>query len=165
VQVGRRRRSIGSQRALGLRRLSLPDIDAALIGLIDRVCRRLRAAQRVCRTVVLRLRLNDFSRITRSHTLPRPSDDTETILDAARLLLAVATPLLHDGGCTLVGVSLTNLGNAHDPVQLELPFGARAIGRLDHAVDGVRERFGTAAITRGVLLGRDPGMTVPMLPD
>ena len=165
VRVGVRRRSIGSQRALGLRRLSLPDVDAALIGLVDRVCRRLRAAERVSRTVVLRLRFNDFSRITRSHTMPRPSDDTETILAAARGLLELATPLIHDGGCTLVGVSLTNLGAADDPLQLELPFAARAPGRLDHAVDGVRERFGTTAITRGVLLGRDPGMTVPMLPD
>jgi DNA polymerase-4 len=165
VQVGRRRRSIGSQRALGLRRLSLPDIDAALIGLIDRVCRRLRTAHRVCRTVVLRLRFNDFSRITRSHTMPRPSDDTQAILAAARSLLAIATPLIHDGGCTLVGISLTNLGNVDDPLQLELPYGARPVGRLDHALDGVRERFGTTAITRGVLLGRDSGMTVPMLPD
>ena len=72
---------------------------------------------------------------------------------------------MHAGGCTLVGVSLTNLGNVSDPLQLELPFGARPTRRIDRTVDSVRERFGTSAITRGVLVGRDPGMTVPLLPD
>jgi DNA polymerase-4 len=165
VHVGRRRRSIGSQRALGLRRVTLDEIDTALVGLVDRVCRRLRKAGRVCRTVVLRLRFHDFTRITRSHTLARPSDTTDAVLATARELLALAAPLIAAGGCSLVGISLTNLGNAEDPFQLELPFGARPVRRIDAAVDGVRERFGTAAITRGVLLGRDQGMTVPMLPD
>jgi DNA polymerase-4 len=165
VDVRRRRRSIGSQRAMGLRRLSLPDIDAALVGLVDRVCRRLRTAERMCRTVVLRLRFNDFSRITRSHTLPSPSDATDVILDAARGLLALSTPLILDSGCTLVGVSLSNLANAGDALQLELPFGARGARRVDRTVDAVRDRFGPSAITRGVLLGRDQGMTVPLLPD
>jgi DNA polymerase-4 len=165
VDTRRRRRSIGSQRALGLRRLCLPDLDAALVGLVDRVCRRLRTAHRMCRTVVLRLRFNDFSRITRSHTLPCPSDATDVILDAARSLLALSTPLIIDSGCTLVGISLTNLANAGDALQLELPFRARGARRVDRTVDEVRERFGTSAITRGVLLGRDQGMTVPLLPD
>ena len=40
--------------------------DADLIALVDRLARRLRAAHRVCRTVVLRLRFDDFSRATRS---------------------------------------------------------------------------------------------------
>jgi DNA polymerase-4 len=165
VQVGRRRHSIGSQRALGRRRLSLADIDTALVGLVDRVCRRLRAAARVCRTVVLRLRFDDFSRATRSHTLPRPTDETAAILAAARGLLTVATPLIRDGGCTLIGISLSSLSNVEDAVQLELPFSAREPGRLDRATDVVRTRFGSGAITRAVLLSRDEGMTVPMLPD
>ncbi len=165
VQVGRRRGSIGSQRALGRRTLSLADLDAALLGLVERVCRRLRKAGRVCRTVVLRLRFDDFSRITRSHTLPRPCDETTAILATARGLLELATPLLRTSGCTLIGISLANLGNTDDPFQPELPFSARELRRLDQVLDGVRERFGTAALTRGALLGRDQGMTVPMLPD
>jgi DNA polymerase-4 len=36
---------------------------------------------------------------------------------------------------------------------------------LDRAVDAIRDRYGTAAITRGVLVGRDPGPWVPLLPD
>lgn len=165
VQVARRRRSIGAQRALGVRRIELAEIDAALAGLVDRVCRRLRKAERLCRTVVLRLRFADMSRITRSHTLPGPSDETAVVLAAARTLLHLAAPLIYDGGCSLVGVSLTNLGDARDPVQPELPFGARPSRRIDRTVDDVLARFGTAAIMRGALLGRGEGMTVPMLPD
>ena len=69
VQPRRRRGSIGAQRALGRSRKSADDIDAALLGLVDRVTRRMRAAGRVGRTVVLRLRFDDFSRATRSGTL------------------------------------------------------------------------------------------------
>jgi DNA polymerase IV len=165
VQVGRRRHSIGSQRALGRRRLSLDEIDAALVGLVDRVCRRLRKAERVCRTVVLRLRFDDFSRATRSHTMAEPTDDTAALLATVRSLLAIAAPLLRVGGCTLVGISLANLADRDDPFQQELPFAVRDLTRLDKAMDGVRERFGTTSITRAVLLGRDQGMSVPMLPD
>ena len=165
VQVGRRRRSIGSQRALGRKWRSLPELDAALVGIVDRVCRRLRKADRVCRTVVLRLRFDDFGRATRSHTMAEPTDDTAAILSTVRSLLAIATPLIRERGCTLVGISLANLADADDPFQPELPFAIRDLTRLDRAMDGVRERFGTASITRAVLIGRDEGMSVPMLPD
>ena len=71
VQAGRRRGSIGSQCALGRSRRSDDAVDAVVLGLVDRVTRRMRAARRIGRTVVLRLRFDDFSRATRSHTLPR----------------------------------------------------------------------------------------------
>src|SRR6185437_8160438 len=69
VQAGRRRGSIGSQRARGRGRWSVEDVDADLVALVDRVTRRMRAARRVGRTVVLRLRFADYTRATRSHTL------------------------------------------------------------------------------------------------
>jgi DNA polymerase-4 len=164
VQVGRRRRSIGSQRALGRNSLSPEEIDAIVVAIVDRVSRRLRGAHRVCRTVVLRLRFDDFSRATRSHTLPFATSQTETILATVRALLMTAAPLVERAGLTLVGLSLANLDDT-DAIQLELPFGGRHPVLLDGAVDDIRDRFGTAAITRAVLLGRDPGMTMPMLPD
>jgi DNA polymerase-4 len=165
VQTGRRRRSIGSQRALGRKWRPMSELDAALVGIVDRVCRRLRKADRVCRTVVLRLRFDDFGRITRSHTMAEPTDDTAAILSTVRSLLAIAAPLIRERGCSLVGISLANLADVDDPFQPELPFAIRDQTRLDRAMDGVRERFGSASITRAVLLGRDQGMTVPMLPD
>lgn len=165
VHVRRRRRSIGSQRALGRRRMTLRELDTALVGLVERIGRRLRKADRVCRTVTLRLRFDDFTRATRSHTMARPTDENAAILATVRGLLDVAAPLIRSGGCTLVGISLSNLGNRDDPFQPELPFDLRDVTGLDRAMDGVRERFGSSAITRAVLLGRDEGWTIPMLPD
>src|SRR4051812_2803422 len=83
VEVGRRRRSIGSQRALGRGPTTTEAVDTFLVGLVDRVTHRMRAASRVGRTVVLRLRFDDFTRATRSHTLPQATAHTSTILEAA----------------------------------------------------------------------------------
>jgi len=163
VQRGRRRRSIGTQRALGRRARSPAELDTILIALIDRVTRRLRAAERVCRTVVLRLRFGDYSRATRSRTLREATAQTEPILAALRDLLAAALPLVDRRGITLLGVSLANLADA-GAVQLVLPFEPDRRS-LDAALDDVRDRFGSAAITRAVLLGRDAGISMPVLPD
>jgi DNA polymerase-4 len=164
VETGRRRRSIGSQRALGWRPKTAADVDAALVGLVDRVARRLRGAERVARTVVLRLRFDDFGRATRSHTMARPTAHTPTLLGIARELLATVASVIERRGITLVGISLANLDEA-DVLQLALPFARASGGALDHALDDVRERFGSTAITRAVLLTHGEGIEVPMLPD
>jgi DNA polymerase-4 len=164
VQTGRRRRSIGSQRALGRNRHSADAIDTFLVGLVDRVTRRMRAGGRVGRTVVLRLRFDDFTRATRSHTLARSTAHTATILAAARGLLAGAMPTIERDGLTLVGISIANLDD-DGVVQLALPFARASGGALDAALDDVREKFGSSAVTRAALLGKGEGMTMPMLPD
>jgi len=164
VDTGRRRRSIGSQRALGRSPTSPKDLDAALMGLVERVTGRMRKAGRTGRTVVLRLRFDDFSRATRSHTLTWPTSHTATILATARELLAAAMPMIERQGITLIGVAVANLDDS-GAIQLTLPFDRRSGGALDAALDQVRGRFGNDAITRAVLLGRDPGLTVPLLPD
>ena len=165
VRTGVRRRSIGGQRALGRRAPKSPAaLDATLVALVDRIGRRLRTARRVCRTIILRLRFDDFSRATRSQTLGAPTADTRPILAAARELLAGAMPMIEREGVTLLGLSLTNLEEA-DAVQLALPLDETKASRLDAAVDDVRDRFGGASITRGVLVGRDPGVAMPLLPD
>ena len=107
VERRRRRRSIGSQRASRPR--SPAEIDAILVGLVDRVTGRMRKADRVGRTVVLRLRFDDFSRATRSLTMARPTAETQTILAALRELVAAAAPEIRRRGLTLVGISVTNL--------------------------------------------------------
>ena len=162
--MGRRRGSIGSQRALGRSPRSAEEVDAVVVGLVDRVTRRMRAAGRVGRTVVLRLRFGDFSRATRSHTLPHATAQTQTILATVRGLLAAAMPMIERQGLTLVGVAVGNLDD-DGAVQLTLPFDRHSGGALDAALDEVRDRFGPAAITRAVLLGRDQGLSVPLLPD
>jgi len=124
----------------------------------------LRAAHRVCRTVVLRLRFDDFSRTTRSHTFAEATAHTGTILATARELLATARPMIRRSGITLIGVTLSNL---HDDaaVQLALPFERSLERPIDATLDNLRERFGSAVITRAVLLGRNQAPSVPLLPD
>jgi DNA polymerase-4 len=164
VVVGRRRRSIGSQRALGWGPTTDAELDASLVALTDRVTRRMRTAGRVGRTVTLRLRFDDSARITRSHSLPRATAHTATVLEACRALLAGAMPLVAERGCTLIGIGVGNLDD-DGAVQLSLPFERGSGGSLDAAVDDVRERFGSSSLQRAVLLGRDTGMSVPMLRD
>jgi DNA polymerase-4 len=159
VRPGRRRRSIGSQSALGRSRRSWRELDARLVALVDRVTRRMRGAKRAGRTVTLRLRFEDFSRASRSHTLPHATDGSAAILAAARSLLAAARPAIAERGITLIGVAITNL-NDDGCVQLELPLdGGRPDRALDAALDEVRERFGPNAIRRAASLARDESLT------
>lgn len=164
VVTGRRRSSVGSQRALGRGRRSHDELDGVLLGLIQRVTERLRAGHRVGRTLTLRFRMDDMSRQTRSRTVPEATDRTDEFLDVGRELLAERWPHLRQHGCTLLGVSVSELSSA-DAVQLGLDFDGHDRRRLDHVLDDVRTRFGDGSVTRASFLGRDQGMTVPMLPD
>jgi DNA polymerase-4 len=158
------RRSIGSQHALGRKRASAAEIETDVIAIVDRVTRRLRAARRVGRTVVLRLRFGDYTHATRSHTLRHPTAQTSPILAAARTLLATAQPQIERRGLTLIGVTIANLENDL-PFQLSLPLDADSSELLDAALDEIRTRYGPTAITRGILLRRRPTLDMPLLPD
>jgi DNA polymerase-4 len=168
VITGVRRRSVGAQRALGRagNRMTPVEIDAVVVNLIDRITARMRAAGRTGRTVVLRLRFDDFSRATRSRTLPWATSSTQPILAAARRLVASAAPLIAQRGLTLVGFAVSGIDRS-GAQQLVLPFseGSRAWEDVDEAVDRVRRRYGKSALTRAVLVGRDPGLEMPHLPD
>jgi len=165
VTVGQRRRSMGTQSALGFRReRSWEELDSILIACVDRLTRRMRAAQRVARTATLRLRHRDLTRSTRSHTMPEATASTLTILDALRGLLRGARPLIERRGITLLGITLSNLADAR-AVQLALPLEERGSSALDAALDDVRDRYGSKAITRAVLVGKPQDLEVPLLPD
>src|SRR6478609_624138 len=151
---------VGPGTARRLHAWNVRTVDAPLVGIVDRIARRLRAAGRVGRTVVLRLRFGDFERATRSHTLPFATANTQAVLITARALLATATPLIEQRGITLVGCSVAMLEDARTRQLLLGPEEA-----VDAAVDAIRDRYGSAAITRAVLLGRDPGFSMPLLPD
>ena len=171
VSTSVRRRSVGAQRALGRagNTMSPAAIDAVVIDLIDRITGRMRAAGRTGRTLTLRLRFNDFGRATRSRTLPRATSSTQIILATARGLLASAAPLIAERGLTLIGFAVSEIDRS-GAEQLMLPFTGvqrhpKDANVVDAAVDRVRSRYGKSALTRGVLVGRDPGLEVPHLPD
>jgi DNA polymerase-4 len=170
VSTGVHRRSVGAQRALGRsgNTMSPQDVDAVVVNLIDRITGRMRAAGRTGRTVVLRLRFDDFTRVTRSHTLPWATSSTAPVLAAARQLVAGAAPMIAQRGLTLVGFAVSGIDRS-GAQQLTLPFGEpnrRVAGEdIDAAIDRVRTRYGKSALTPAVLLGRDPGLEMPHLPD
>jgi DNA polymerase IV len=167
VTTGVHRRSVGAQRALGRagNRMSPTEIDTVVVNLIDRITARMRTAGRTGRTVVLRLRFDDFSRATRSHTMPWATSSTQPILTAARQLVAAAAPLIAQRGLTLVGFAVSGIDRS-GAQQLTLPLGEDAARlEIDAAIDRVRRRYGKSALTPAVLVGRDPGFEMPHLPD
>jgi DNA polymerase IV len=122
VEPRRARRSFGSQSAMARRPRSAEEIDATLERVVERVTRRMTSAGRTGRTVVLRLRFGDYTRASRSRTLPAATAEAEAVLAAARALLAGATPVVEARGITLVGITVTDLHQA---------------GQLTLALDGV----------------------------
>lgn len=166
VEVGRRRRSIGSQQALGRSRPTAETREALLLGIVDRVTRRLRAAHRVGRTVTVRLRFGDYTRATRSRSLAHPTAATAPIRDVALAVLRDAAPIVDARGLTLIGLSIGDLRDVERTAeQLILPFGRKDPSGLDLAVDELRRRFGSGVLTRASLIGRRASFEVPKLPD
>jgi DNA polymerase IV len=154
VRPRRGRGSFGSQSAMRASSSRARELDATLVALVDRVTLRMRRSGRAGRTVVLRLRFADFSRATRSQTVPRATSSTHTVLAVARGLLASARGLIDERGVTLLGISVSNLDPAGTGIQLELCLDGPSLDPLDAVVDQVRERFGPRSVTRATLLGR-----------
>jgi DNA polymerase-4 len=164
VDTTRRRGSIGSQRALGSRPRTAEELDLILTQIVDRLARRLRDGERVCRTVVLRLRFGDFAKATRSRSLRTSTDRTAILLTVARTLLAAAQTEISARGITLIGISLSQLDRA-ERMQPELPIDWGDEARLDTVLDTLRDRYGATSVSRAAQLGRDPGWSSPILPE
>ena len=167
VETGKRRGSIGSQQALGRRKRSRDEIDAILLRIVDRVTRRMRRAHRAGRTVTLRFRFDDFTRATRSSSLPQATSATAPLLAMARAVLEAAWPVIDErGGLTLIGLSIGNLVDERsEGIQLALPFERVESEVLDTTLAAVRDRFGGASLTRAATVGSNADAGVPMLPD
>lgn len=132
--------------------------------LVDRVTGRMRRADRVGRTITLRLRFDDLTSATRSRSLPDATSATAVIHATAAAVLDAAWPLVEDRGISMLGLSVGNLADS-DAVQLALPFERCEAEQLDTGVDVVRERFGRTALQRATTMRGDPGIQLPMLPD
>jgi DNA polymerase-4 len=157
VVTGRRDRTIGSQRAIGLRTRTLAEAHEIVLAIADKVAARLRKAGRLARTVTITIRFHDFARVTRSHTFGDPVDQSRVLgpvaVDLVQSVLAARADaddrsVLEARGISLLAVRLSGLCRA-DAVQLALPFHKSvAAHELDVAVDAARDRFGAKAVTR-----------------
>ena len=166
IETGRRRGSIGSQQALGRGPKTPETIEALLLGIVDRVTRRMRTAGRVGRTITVRFRYDDFTRATRARSLTHPTAATDAVRDVAIAILRDHAATIAERGLTLIGLSVGNLDNVSDGTeQLALPFGRTDRSSLDDALDGLRARFGHTAVSRASLLDQRQGFEVPKLPD
>ncbi len=163
VVTGERRSSVGAQRALGNRGRSQAEAEVILLELVDRVTRRLRRGNRLCRTVMIRWRGHNMSTHTMSSSLENPTDSTAHLLAEAKLLLERSWPEIHRLGLGLLGFTAANLSEAA-AVQMALDFTGRNINEVDTTIDAVRDRFGNSALKRGSLLKHNP-TEMPVLPD
>jgi DNA polymerase IV len=112
--------------------------------------------------VILRMRFGDYSRATRSATLTRATSESRPIKLAARGLLEATRDVIDRRGLTMVGVTVTNVEPDGSGVQLRLPVD-RPLEALDAALDELRERYGSAAITRATNIDRNPQLTADLL--
>ena len=125
---------------------------AWLLDLTDQVARRMRWYKIVGRTVQLKIRYSNFETLTRSRTLPEPTNATEALARVAADLLK-DSDLKFDRGIRLIGMGVSQLG-CHRPVQLSL-FDQEEIERskrIDKATDEIRDKFGKMALKRGSTL-------------
>jgi DNA polymerase-4 len=160
VQGGRRAGSVGSQQALGAGLVDRDEMAVVVLGLADRVGRRLRAKQRTGTTLTVRVRFPGPRSVTRSHTLIAPTGSTAALANLGAVLLNRALEDNRGERVTLIGLSVSKL-TTDEHIQLELDLGEGDVLRagnelalrrnsLEASVDEVRERFGRHLVRYGV---------------
>ena len=164
VRGGRRAGSVGSQQALGRGLLDRDEMAVVVLGLADRIGRRLRAKGRSGSTLSVRVRYPGPRSVSRSHTLPAPTSSTAALANLGNELVGRALDVSEEEPVTLIGLSVSNL-TTDQYLQLELQFDSGDVLRagsfedlrhrsLDDSVDAVRERFGKGLVRLGLTGGR-----------
>jgi DNA polymerase-4 len=126
---------------------------------------RLRAHGKRARTVTLKVRFGDFTTVSRSHTVRRPTDSSTEISRVARELATTVDPT---AGVRLLGVGVAGfVEETVDQLSLDdLLVAATTVGdragaqpasveswrQAEHAVDDLRARFGREVIGPGSTL-------------
>ena len=156
VEPERALKSIGHEETFAVDLKERTDLHREVVRQADAVASRLREASLSGRTVTVKVRFNDFATITRSRTMGEPFDTGQAVAAVAAVLL--------DGvdtgpGVRLLGVSVSNLTAAGATRQLSLGEVDDGWDDAARAVDGVRARFGPAAVGPAALLG-DGGVGV-----
>jgi nucleotidyltransferase/DNA polymerase involved in DNA repair len=152
VQPGREAKSISEERTYGEDLTAPAEIDKALLARADGVARELRHQGLVARTVHLKVRTGDFETVTRAKTLSEATDLAEVVLAAARALFRDRV-FLKGRGIRLLGVGVSGLEAAGEgQAALFSDERQEKLRSLSRAADGIREKFGKAALARARLL-------------
>ena len=125
-------------------------IESALLAHAHRLSGRLRRSGLAARTVNLKIRYEDFTTYTRSHTL-------DGGLQGARELFRVGKDLLRQVDSTrpvrLLGLGGSSLEEADLPRQLDIK-ASRRWDQVEDAVANVRDRYGDDAVKPARLVGK-----------
>jgi DNA polymerase-4 len=156
VETAVREKSVGAEETFDVDIADPEVIRRELLRLSRRTARALRSAGFATRTVTVKLRRADFKTITRSRTLPEPTDLTQRIYETACELFA-ASGLSGQAKLRLVGVRATGLVPA-GAASTQLAFGDRAVSwqAAEAALDQITGRFGADAVRPATLVRRQP---------
>jgi DNA polymerase-4 len=155
VEPNREEKSISAEETFARDIRGAAPLTVQLMQLADRAATRLRAHGLAAGTVNIKIRRGDFTTYSRQRALGRPTQDTAAVAAAAMTLLERWLTTQPDAAVRLLGVGVSDLQMSY---QGDLfGNGLDVASRLDSAIDGIRDRFGTAMLTRASLLSRSPG--------
>jgi DNA polymerase-4 len=150
VLPDREEKSISAEETFAVDIRGGPELKVRLLRLADRTASRLRAHGLAAGTVSVKIRRGDFTTFTRQRALGPASQDTSVVSAAATALLEEWLAKQPNAAVRLLGVGVGDLQLLQ---QQDLFAGGSAQGsRLDAAIDGIRDRFGPAMLTRASLL-------------
>ena len=155
VVSGREARSIGHEETFESDLSSEAEVAQRLLPLLEDTARRLRRHGMRAATITLKIRVRDFTTVTRSHSLDASTDRTDTLWEVARELLR-AWAAAGFQPVRLVGVQCSNLERDRDEDGLFPDVQDERQRALDAATDRIAERFGAEAVRRGGVAGREP---------
>ena len=146
-------KSIGNSTTAPRDLVSEDDVKITLMALCESVAARLREQSCVCTTVSLGIRTNDLASYNRQLTLPRSTDSTLTIWEAAMDIFRCS----HTSGQPVrsLSVKASGLSPADETTQLSLfPEDRKAQRRvdIDRTIDKIRTKYGYFSIRRAITL-------------
>jgi DNA polymerase IV len=159
VEAERDEKSISAEETFAVDLRERAELVSKLVHLADRATGRLRSQSLGAGKVTVKIRRGDFSTFTRQRAVHPPTQDTSVISRMAQLLLDEWIRSQPNAAVRLLGVGVGDLQTLHqsDLFAQGPPKGTR----LDAALDGIRDRFGAALVTRASLLRRAPGGSDP----
>ncbi len=117
--------------------------------LSEQVACRVRRIGLKARTVNIKVRFDDFHTVTRSLTLPTPTNVTQEIWQAVESMLQDRLPA-RQLSVRLIGVGVSNLRRgAQTQMNLFDDESHKRNSRLDEIADGIKDRFGSSSLQRG----------------
>jgi DNA polymerase-4 len=154
VVPGREEKSISAEETFDEDIRDARVLERRLTALADRTAGRLRAAGLSAGRVTVKIRRADFSTYTRQCVLEPPTQDTAAVCAGARRLLSTWLAGHRNVALRLLGVGAGELSAVRQPDLFAE--GSGRDSRLDSAIDGIRDRFGSRVLTRASLLPRSP---------